>query len=65
MVKGLITKLVKNPKKRSQIKESMQKESEKLDEILRKIYEEIHIYFTEYQEADKISEYVKERIGQM
>ena len=43
----------------------MQKESEKLDEILRKIYEEIHIYFTEYQEADKISEYVKERIGQM
>ena len=40
MVKGLITKLVKNPKKRSQIKESMQKESEKLDEILRKIYEE-------------------------
>lgn len=65
LVKGLITKLVKNPKKRSQIKESMQKESEKLDEILRKIYEEIHMYFTEYQEADKISEYVKERIGQM
>lgn len=65
LVSGLIKLLITNPKKRRTIKENMTKESTRLDEIIRQMYKEMAAYRVEYQEADKISEYINERIEQM
>lgn len=65
LVSGLVRLLIKNPKRRNAIKENMEKESARLDEIIREMYKEMASYRVEYQEADKISQYINERIEQM
>lgn len=64
-VKGLITKLVTNPKKRRQIKENMAKESSHLEEVIIKLFDEMKSFMIDFKEADQVSEYVRERIKQI
>lgn len=62
---GLIKLLVTNPRRRKNIHEKMEKESANLEMILHDLFNEMSEYRTEYQEADKISVYIEERINQM
>ncbi len=65
LVLGLIKLLVSNPRKRRNIHSNMEKESQRLDDIIHNMFEEIASYFREYQEADKLSTYITDHINQM
>lgn len=65
LVKGIITKIVLNPRKRKKYKENMEKESARLEEIIKQLFEEVREFFVEYAEADEISTYIYERISKI
>lgn len=59
---GFVKKAITNPKKRRSINELVRKDNEKLDNIIRKLFEEMNQYSCEYDDADNLSGDIKDKL---
>lgn len=65
IVKGIITKVVLNTRKRKKYRENMVKESARLEVTIKELFKEIGEFRTEFNEADNISTYIYERLSKI